>query len=143
MAVNKPSREDSLSLLLVTAAVLIDERGLVLVQQRPPGRSMEGLWEFPGGKVEAGETPEAALVRELREELGLEVRAADLAPLAFASEPLDPRHLLLLLFACRSWPSEPRPLENQVFAWVELAQLEQLPMPPADRPLVTLLRKLI
>ena len=129
--------------LLVSAAGLIDADGRVLVQQRPTGKPMAGLWEFPGGKVEEGETPEAALVRELREELGIETQTACLAPAAFASEALGERHLLLLLYVCRRWSGVPAALEGGTLRWVRPIELHALPMPPADRPLIGLLEALL
>jgi 8-oxo-dGTP diphosphatase len=132
-----------LELFPVVAAALIDAEGRVLVQQRPPGKMMAGLWEFPGGKLEAGETPEAALVRELREELGIVVAATSLVPAAFASEPLAGRHLLLLLYLCRDWTGEPKALDAVALQWVDIAGLRTLAMPPADRPLIDLLEALI
>ena len=121
-------------LLLVVAAALVDARGRVLVQQRPAGRSMAGLWEFPGGKIEPGETPEAALVRELREELAVEID--DLTPLTFASEPLDGKHLLMLLYISRGWRGTPKPVHASALQWLAPAALHDLAMPPADRPLI-------
>ena len=126
-------------LLPVVAAALIDEGGRVLVQQRPAGKSLAGLWEFPGGKIEPGETPEDALVRELREELGIVVDPADLRPASFASEPLGDRHLLLLLFVARAWRGEPRAIEAAEVRWCSAAELSSLPMPAADRPLLAAL----
>ncbi|MBX3565169.1 MAG: (deoxy)nucleoside triphosphate pyrophosphohydrolase [Sphingomonas sp.] len=126
-------------LLLVVAAALIDGDGRVLVQQRPPGKPMAGLWEFPGGKVERGEVPEAALVRELAEELGIEFDAATLAPLTFASEPLDGRHLMLLLYALREWRGTPEPRHATALRWVMPAELRGLEMPPADLPFIAVL----
>ena len=120
--------------LLVVAAVLIDGEGCVLVQQRPAGSSMAGLWEFPGGKIEYGETPEAALARELYEELG--ITPATLVPLAFASEPLADRHLVLLVYTAASWTGEPAALHASAIAWVKPRALHDLPMPKADRPLI-------
>jgi 8-oxo-dGTP diphosphatase len=125
---------DESGLLLVVAAALIDPSGRVLVQQRPPDTSMAGLWEFPGGKIEAGETPEAALVRELREELGITVSA--LSPLAFASEALGERHLVMLLYECRAWIGVPEAIHASALQWVEPSALHDLPMPPADLPLI-------
>jgi len=129
--------------LFVTAAALIDADGHVLVQQRPQDKSMAGLWEFPGGKVEPGETPEACLIRELHEELGIETETACLAPAAFASEPLGDRHLILLLYICRKWRGIPRAIEASGLKWVRPLELHQLPMPPADKPLIGLLDSLI
>lgn len=131
------------SLLLVTAAAFIDGDGRVLVQQRPPGTAMAGLWEFPGGKIEPGETPEAALVRELEEELGIVVDHTCLAPAAFASEALGERHLLLLLYALRKWSGIPVARHATALRWLRPVQLHALPMPPADRPLIGLLEALI
>lgn len=129
--------------LIVTAAALIDRDGRLLVQQRPAGKSMTGLWEFPGGKLEPGEAPEAGLIRELREELGIATEAACLAPAAFASEPLGERHLLLLLYICRKWRGIPEPLEAAALKWVYPAELHALAMPPADRPLIGLIEALV
>ncbi|HMA00315.1 MAG TPA: (deoxy)nucleoside triphosphate pyrophosphohydrolase [Steroidobacteraceae bacterium] len=129
-------------LLLVTAAALIDGDGRVLVQQRAQG-PLVGLWEFPGGKMEPGETPAAALIRELREELGIDVEAACLAPAAFASEPLGARHLLLLLHVCRKWRGIPQPLQASALRWVRPVELHALPMPAPDVPLIGLLEALV
>ncbi len=126
--------------LLVVAAALIDADGRVLLSRRPPGRAMAGLWEFPGGKVEPGETPEAALVRELHEELGIETWSSCLAPLSFASHGYDAFHLLMPLYACRRWDGTARPLEGQALRWSTPAAMRDLPMPPADLPLVAALR---
>ncbi len=130
-------------ILLVTAAALVDRDGRVLVQQRPPATAMAGLWEFPGGKVEPGETPEAALIRELDEELGIVVDHSCLAPAAFASEALGERHLLLLLYALRKWSGIPEARHATALQWLRPVQLHGLPMPPADRPLIGLLEALI
>ncbi|PTW99109.1 8-oxo-dGTP diphosphatase MutT [Pararhodobacter aggregans] len=126
--------------LLVSAVALIDADGRVLLAQRPPGKTMAGLWEFPGGKVEAGETPEAALIRELHEELGIETWHSCLAPLTFASHSYPDFHLLMPLFACRRWQGIVTPREGQTLAWVRARDLTDYPMPPADIPLIPILR---
>lgn len=130
-------------LLLVVAAALIDEDGRVLISQRPPGRSLAGLWEFPGGKLETGERPEEALIRELREELGLVVSEACLAPLTFASHAYADMHLLMPLYVCRRWAGLAQPLEGQTLRWVRPAALRELSMPPADAPLIPALVDLL
>ncbi|MBA2919996.1 NUDIX domain-containing protein [Sphingomonas sp. MAH-20] len=130
-------------ILLVVAAALIDGEGRVLLQQRAPHRSMPGLWEFPGGKVESGETPEAALARELEEELGVGVAPGAMTPVAFASDTLDERHLVLLLYMAREWAGEPHPLDASAIRWVDIEDMKGLPMPPADVPLVAALEWLI
>ncbi|MFN3447383.1 MAG: bifunctional GNAT family N-acetyltransferase/(deoxy)nucleoside triphosphate pyrophosphohydrolase [Roseococcus sp.] len=127
-------------LLLVVACALVDSDGRVLLARRPPGKSMAGLWEFPGGKVGAGETPEDALIRELREELGVETRSACLSPLFFASHGYAEFHLLMPLYVCRRWEGRVTAREGQTLAWVAPARLADYPMPPADVPLVALLR---
>ncbi len=127
-------------LLLVAACALIDADGRVLLSRRPEGKKLAGLWEFPGGKLDPGETPESALIRELKEELGIDVTSACLAPFAFASHAYDRAHLLMPLYLCRRWRGTPRPLEGQTLAWVRPQRLADYPMPPADRPLVPLLR---
>ena len=119
---------------------LIDPDGRVLIAERPAGKAMAGLWEFPGGKVEPGETPEAALIRELDEELGIGTWASCLAPLTFASHAYDDFHLLMPLFACRKWEGVPQAREHAALRWVRPAELARTPMPPADRPLVAILR---
>jgi 8-oxo-dGTP diphosphatase len=129
--------------LTVVAAALVDEEGRVLLQRRAPGRAMAGLWEFPGGKVEEGERPEAALARELEEELGIVVETGWLSPAAFASADNDGRHMLLLLYLCRKWRGEPRPLDAAALEWVRPDEMGLLPMPPADEPLIPLLARLI
>lgn len=128
---------------IVVAAALVDDSGRVLLQQRPPGKAMAGLWEFPGGKLETGETPEQALIRELQEELGIGVEAACLAPACFASEKLGDRHLLLLLYVCRKWSGTVQMRDATALQWLKPAQMFDLPMPPADRPLIGLLDALI
>ena len=130
-------------ILLVVAAALIDPEGRALLQQRAPHRSMPGLWEFPGGKVEAGETPEAALARELAEELGIQVAPEAMAPIAFASDTLGERHLVLLLYTARAWDGDPQPLDASALAWVTVEEMQGLPMPPADVPLVAALARSI
>jgi 8-oxo-dGTP diphosphatase len=129
--------------MIVVAAALVDADGRVLLQQRSPGRQMAGLWEFPGGKVEPDELPEAALLRELEEELGISTEASCLAPAAFASAPVDGRHMILLLYVCRRWRGDPRPLDAAALQWVRPAAMFALPMPPADKPLVGLLDALL
>ena len=131
------------AIMMVVAAALIDREGRVLVQRRPVGKMMAGLWEFPGGKIEHGETPESALVRELDEELGITVDIARLAPAAFASEPLAGRHMLLLLYICRSWEGSPRALDAEELMWCTPDSLRALDMPPADRPLIGLLEAVL
>lgn len=130
-------------ILTVVAAALVDADGRVLVQQRPPGKPMAGLWEFPGGKVEPGELPEAALSRELHEELGIAVDAAALAPATFASEALGDRHLLLLLYTLRKWGGEPQARHATALQWVHPPELRSLAMPPADIPLIGMLEALL
>jgi 8-oxo-dGTP diphosphatase len=129
-----------MTIVLVSAVALIDRDGRVLLAQRPEGKSMAGLWEFPGGKVEPGETPEAALIRELHEELGLETWQSCLAPLTFASHAYPDFHLLMPLFACRKWEGTPQSREGQALKWVRPAELRDHPMPPADLPLIPVLR---
>jgi len=126
--------------ILVSAVALIDRDGRVLLAQRPEGKSMAGLWEFPGGKVEEGETPEVALIRELQEELGIDTWASCLAPLTFASHSYDNFHLLMPLFACRKWDGVPQSREGQALKWVAARDLNQYPMPAADVPLIPILR---
>jgi 8-oxo-dGTP diphosphatase len=127
-------------LLLVAAVALIDEDGRVLLTQRPEGKPLAGLWEFPGGKVEPGETPEAALIREIREELGLDLREPCIAPLTFASHSYESFHLLMPLYICRRWEGEITPHEGQALAWVRANRLREYPMPPADIPLIPILQ---
>ena len=129
-----------MKIVLVSAVALIDVDGRVLLAQRPEGKSMAGLWEFPGGKMEPGETPEAALIRELHEELGIDTWSSCLAPLTFASHAYDDFHLLMPLFACRKWQGTPMSREDQKLAWVRANALRDYPMPPADVPLIPILR---
>jgi 8-oxo-dGTP diphosphatase len=130
-------------LLLVAACVLIDATGRVLIARRPEGRAMAGLWEFPGGKLESGESPEEALARELREELGIDVSRACLAPFVFASHGYERFHLLMPLFLCRRWQGSPTPREGQTIRWVRPDELADYPFLPADRPLLPMLRDLL
>ncbi len=130
-------------MLLVAAVALIDADGRVLLARRPPGKHLAGLWEFPGGKVQPGETPEAALIRELREELGIDTEASCLAPFTFASHAYPEFHLLMPLYVCRKWRGIAAAREGQALKWVRPAQLPDYPMPPADKPLVAMLRDLL
>lgn len=130
-------------LLLVVAAALVDADGRVMIARRPPGKAMAGLWEFPGGKVGPGESPETALIRELKEELGIDISASCLAAFAFASHRYETFHLLMPLFVCRTWAGTPTPREGQELAWVAPVRLGDYAMPPADVPLVALLRDLL
>jgi 8-oxo-dGTP diphosphatase len=130
-------------LVLVVAAALIDADGRVLLAQRPQGKSMAGLWEFPGGKVDPGETPEAALIRELAEELAIKVRPKCLAPFTFASHAYETFHLLMPLYVVRNWEGDPTSREGQKLVWVRAQRLADYPMPPADEPLVAMLRDLL
>ena len=125
-----------MNLLLVVAVALVDADGRVLIAQRPEGKALAGLWEFPGGKLAQGERPEDALIRELREELGVEVKAACLAPLTFASHTYEDFHLLMPLYVCRRWEGFVEPLEGQALKWVRPKDLRSYPMPPADEPLI-------
>ena len=129
-----------MKIVLVSAVALIDRDGRVLLAQRPVGKSMAGLWEFPGGKVEADETPEAALVRELHEELGIETRKSCLAPLTFTSHSYEDFHLLMPLFACRKWNGIVQPKEGQALKWIYPSNFSDYPMPPADIPVIPILR---
>ena len=130
-------------LLLVVAVALVDADGRVLLAQRPQGKQLAGLWEFPGGKVESGERPEETLIRELREELGIAVQEACLAPLTFASHAGKHGHLLMPLYVCRRWDGFPRPLEGQALRWVRPGAMRDVPMPPADAPLIPFLIDLL
>jgi 8-oxo-dGTP diphosphatase len=130
-------------LMLVVAAALVDSDGRVLIAQRPEGRSMAGLWEFPGGKIEADERPEDALIRELREELGIAVKEACLAPFTFASHTYSAFHLLMPLYVCRRWEGTPQPKHHAALKWVRPKDMKEYPMPAADLPLIPLLRDLL
>ncbi|MFT4151335.1 MAG: (deoxy)nucleoside triphosphate pyrophosphohydrolase [Paracoccaceae bacterium] len=129
-----------MKIILVAAVALIDPEGRVLLAQRPEGKSLAGLWEFPGGKVEPEETPESALIRELKEELGIDTWSSCLAPLTFASHSYENFHLLMPLYACRRWQGVVHGAEGQNLAWVRPEKLRDYPMPPADLPLIPILR---
>lgn len=131
------------TLLFVVALALIDENQKILLQTRPLGKSMAGLWEFPGGKVEKGELPEDALVREAKEELNISILAQNLTPTCFASEPLDEKHLILLLYIADKWDGDIIAKENQQFDWFDINEISKLDMPPADIPLVVNLKKIL
>jgi 8-oxo-dGTP diphosphatase len=130
-------------IILVVAVALVDVDGRVLIAQRPEGKSMAGLWEFPGGKVDPGEVPEEALIRELQEELGIDVTENCLAPFTFASHRYDDFHLLMPLYVCRVWDGDVQGREGQVLKWVRALNLKDYPMPPADVPLIAMLRDLL
>jgi len=132
-----------LPVVLVVAVALVDGDGRVLLAQRPAGKMMAGLWEFPGGKVQPGEAPEAALIRELKEELGIDVSEACLAPLTFASHRYERFHLLMPLYVCRRWNGDVAAREGQALAWVRPLKLDQYAMPPADKPLIAMLQDLL
>jgi 8-oxo-dGTP diphosphatase len=134
---------EPLPVVLVVAVALVDTDGRVLLAQRPAGKSMAGLWEFPGGKVQPGETPEVALIRELKEELDIDVTEACLAPLSFASHRYERFHLLMPLYVCRRWNGIVTPREGQALTWVRAQKLDQYEMPPADKPLIAVLRDLL
>ncbi|HEX3885344.1 MAG TPA: (deoxy)nucleoside triphosphate pyrophosphohydrolase [Stellaceae bacterium] len=138
-----PTEADPHPTILVAAVALIDVDGRVLLAERPAGKHLAGTWEFPGGKVQPGETPEGALIRELREELGIDVDAACLAPFTFASHDYENFHLLMPLYVCRKWKGIVTGCEGQRLKWVWPAQFGDYPMPPADKPLVTMLRDLL
>ncbi len=138
-----PNAPVNLKVILVAACALIDADGRVLIAQRPPGKAMAGLWEFPGGKVEPGERPEESLIRELREELGIVVKEACLAPLTFASHAYADFHLLMPLYVCRRWEGIVAAQEGQQLAWVRATRLRDYPMPPADEPLIAHLSGLL
>jgi len=149
MAEAAPTKLAGTDMLLVSAVALIDRDGRVLLAQRPEGKAMAGLWEFPGGKIEPGETPETALIRELDEELGINTAASCLAPLSFASHSYgasDNRaafHLLMMLYVCRRWQGSPKPIEGGALKWVRPQQLRDYPMPDADIPLIAALQDLL
>lgn len=143
MPITAPEGTGQKSILLVAAIALVDADGRVLIAQRPKGKHLEGLWEFPGGKLRDGETPEAALIRELNEELGIDVEHTCLAPLSFASHDYEEFHLLMPLYVCRIWNGVVRGREGQQLKWVQPSKLADWPMPPADAPLVAALRDLL
>lgn len=132
----------SKKIVLVAAVAMIDDQQNILMAQRPEGKSMAGLWEFPGGKVEAGETPEAALVRELKEELGVTTKVSDFEALTFASHSYEDFHLLMPVFACKHWQGNVQGMEGQAIQWVPVSKLHELDTPPADDPLVVIIKKL-
>ncbi len=143
MPITAPEDAGQKPILLVAAIALVDADGRVLIAQRPKGKHLEGLWEFPGGKLRNGETPEAALIRELNEELGIDVEHTCLAPLSFASHDYGEFHLLMPLYVCRVWNGVARGREGQQLKWVRPSKLADWPMPPADTPLVAALRDLL
>jgi len=136
----RPDKPSGLPIVLVAAAALVNDKNEILLAQRPKGKSMAGLWEFPGGKIEEGETPEFTLMRELEEELGIETRECCFSPIGFASHAYDDFHLLMPLFVCRVWKGEIKALENQKFVWVLPQDMYDYPMPEADIPLIYQLR---
>nr|WP_320140780.1 8-oxo-dGTP diphosphatase MutT [uncultured Cohaesibacter sp.] len=136
MSASDGTNEPSIRLLLVVAVALVDEDNRILIAQRPEGKNLAGLWEFPGGKLEAGERPEVALIRELEEELGIKTKEACLAPLTFASHAYDDFHLLMPLYICRRWEGLPQSREGQALKWVRAGALRDYSMPPADLPLI-------
>jgi len=131
---------DKVKLITVSAVVMVDVDGRILIAQRPEGKNMAGLWEFPGGKIEPGETPERALIRELNEELGIDTTESCLAAFTFASHRYDDFHLLMPVFLCRKWDGFVTPQEGQVLKWVKISELKNYPMPPADKPLLAMIR---
>ncbi|EDP66997.1 NTP pyrophosphohydrolase [alpha proteobacterium BAL199] len=143
MAAGPSGDLQALPTLLVVAVALVDVDGRVLIAQRPEGKSMAGLWEFPGGKVDPDETPEAALIRELKEELGIDTAESCLAPLTFASHRYETFHLLMPLYACRRWVGTVTPREGQAIKWVRPVRLGDYPMPPADAPLIAMIRDIL
>ncbi len=136
MTASEEKMEKPVRLLLVVAVALVDQDNRILIAQRPEGKNLAGLWEFPGGKLEAGERPEVALIRELEEELGIRTKEACLAPLTFASHGYEDFHLLMPLYICRRWEGVPQPREGQAIKWVRAGALRDYPMPPADLPLI-------
>ncbi len=135
--------EPTLPLLVIPAVALVDSDGRILLAKRPKNKPMAGLWEFPGGKIEEGETPEQALIREIGEELGINTKQSCLAPVSFASHAYDAFHLLLLLYICRRWQGSPQPREGGELAWVKPTQLRQFDMPPANKEFISVLQDLL
>ena len=143
MQITEADKMASSAIQLISAVALIDSDGRVLLAERPEGKIFAGYWEFPGGKIETGETPEAALVRELDEELGVDTKDSCLAPLGFVSHPYDTHHMVLLLYVCRKWSGRPRPKEGGQLKWVAPARLRDFEMPPANKELISVIQDLL
>ena len=143
MQITEADKMASSAIQLISAVALIDSDGRVLLAERPEGKIFAGYWEFPGGKIETGETPEAALVRELDEELGVDTKDSCLAPLGFVSHPYDTHHMVLLLYVCRKWSGRPQPKEGGQLKWVAPARLRDFEMPPANKELITVIQDLL
>ena len=143
MQITEADKMASSAIQLISAVALIDSDGRVLLAERPEGKIFAGYWEFPGGKIEIGETPEAALVRELDEELGVDTKDSCLAPLGFVSHPYDTHHMVLLLYVCRKWSGRPQPKEGGQLKWVAPARLRDFEMPPANKELISVIQDLL
>ena len=143
MQITEADKMASSAIQLISAVALIDSDGRVLLAERPEGKIFAGYWEFPGGKIEIGETPEAALVRELDEELGVDTKDSCLAPLGFVSHPYDTHHMVLLLYVCRKWSGRPQPKEGGQLKWVAPARLRDFEMPPANKELISIIQDLL
>ena len=143
MQITEADKMASSAIQLISAVALIDSDGRVLLAERPEGKIFAGYWEFPGGKIETGETPEAALVRELDEELGVDTKDSCLAPLGFVSHPYDTHHMVLLLYVCRKWSGRPQPKEGDQLKWVAPARLRDFEMPPANKELISVIQDLL
>ena len=143
MQITEADKMASPAIQLISAVALIDSDGRVLLAERPEGKIFAGYWEFPGGKIETGETPEAALVRELDEELGVDTKDSCLAPLGFVSHPYDTHHMVLLLYVCRKWSGRPQPKEGGQLKWVAPARLRDFEMPPANKELISVIQDLL
>ena len=143
MQITEADKMASSAIQLISAVALIDSDGRVLLAERPEGKKFAGYWEFPGGKIETGETPEAALVRELDEELGVDTKDSCLAPLGFVSHPYDTHHMVLLLYVCRKWSGRPQPKEGGQLKWVAPARLRDFEMPPANKELISVIQDLL